>query len=161
MGSSKERGNAMTENPAFDETRTEPLYQRLARLVDAVANCKKHGNDVWEPKHRALVETLVERYMPSGSGFDAGTKIDWQRSGADRLVFTTSYHHMNDGGFYDGWTEHVVTVKPSLAFGISLSVGGRDRGDIKNYIGDCFDEALCQHVSDGAVKRLAECVAAS
>jgi hypothetical protein len=73
---------------------------------------------------------------PSGSGFDAGTQVNEDRS--DILLFTTAYHHMDEDGFYDGWTEHTVRVKPSLAWGFDLTVSGRDRNDIKDYIADVF-----------------------
>jgi len=45
---------------------------------------------------------------------------------------------MNEHGFYDGWTEHRITVKPSLAFGFELTISGRDRNEIKDYLSDVF-----------------------
>jgi hypothetical protein len=38
---------------------------------------------------------------------------------------------------------------PSLAFGFNLSVGGRDRNDIKEYIGEAFDGVLRCEVKEG------------
>lgn len=91
-------------------------------------------------ERRDFIEAIVKEYMPSGSGFDNGTTIDLDASREDRLVFNTAFHHMNEGGFYDGWTEHTVTVKPSF-WGTSIKVGGRDRNLIKDYIGDTFHHA--------------------
>ena len=54
----------------------------------------------------------------------------------------THFHHMNDGGFYDGWTEHSVVVTPSLVYGFDTRITGRDRNDIKNYIGEEMDLRL-------------------
>lgn len=122
------------------------LYAELALLLNAIENCKKTGNDEWARRHREKAEALVKAHMPSGSGFDAGTHLDVSCSSADKLIFNTSFHHMTSEGFYDGWTSHDVTVKPSLAFGIEVRVGGRDRNDIKDYIHSTFHDALTQEV---------------
>jgi hypothetical protein len=118
------------------------LYSELASLVQARANCAESGNDEWFSRHAERIETLVSEHMPSGSGFDSGTKIDLDASHADKLVFTTSFHHMHESGMYDGWTEHTVTVTPSLTSGFHLRISGRNRNDIKEYIADCFNVAL-------------------
>jgi hypothetical protein len=89
-----------------------------------------------------LARHLVKDYLPSGSGFDAGTTLDEGASSPDKLVFDTSFHHMDEHGGYDGWTEHKVIVTPSLAHGCDLRVTGRDRNDIKSYIGETFAHAL-------------------
>jgi len=52
---------------------------------------------------------------------------------------------MNDGGMYDGWTEHTVSITPAFA-GINVSVSGRNRNDIKDYLGDTFQCALTAEV---------------
>lgn len=92
------------------------------------------------------IEKLVKEHMPSGSGFNAGTEILYEYRDrplkGDMLVFKTSFHHMNDGGYYDGWTEHKVIIEPCLMFDFKLKVTGRDRDQIKDYIGDVFHEAL-------------------
>lgn len=136
---------------------TQPryLYAELSALVAARLNCiaddaRYKPTDVsqsitmrrgWIDKHTERIHNLVGNHMPSGSGFDQGTGLDLDASHADKLVFTTSYHHMNDGGMYDGWTEHTVTVTPSFN-GLNIRVSGRNRNDIKEYIRDCFDSAL-------------------
>jgi len=96
---------------------------------------------VWEDTHEATIAHLVDDLMPSGSGFDNGTRIDLDRSHAEKLVFTTSYHHMNDGGYYDGWTDHVITVTPSFR-GVNIRVSGRNRNGLADIVFDTFDHAL-------------------
>lgn len=86
-------------------------------------------------------EMLVSEHMPSGSGFDNGTKIVIEKSNLSRLVFTTSFHHMNEHGFYTGWTDHTVTLKANLD-GHVIKVSGRDRNGIKEYIESTFWDAL-------------------
>jgi hypothetical protein len=124
------------------------LYQELASCLTAAANCLVSGNAEWLGRHKDRAERLVRDMMPSGSGFDNGTTLDFDKSNGNRLVFVTAFHHMNDGGMYDGWTEHTVTVTPSFVGGFDLRVSGRDRNDIKDYIGDSFQHALSQDVPD-------------
>lgn len=120
------------------------LYQILASCLNAIENCRESGNDEWLRQHTETIESLVSNYMPSGSGFDNGTKLDFDASkGGEKLVFSTSYHHMDDG-MYDGWTEHTVTVRPSLIFDFDMKISGRDRNEIKDYMAETFNYALSQ-----------------
>lgn len=121
-----------------------PLYRFLATKVQARLNCKAKPDQYghWLQRHEDDIVEAVKRYLPSGSGFDSGTQIDLDRSTGEKLVFTTSFHHMHESGMYDGWTEHTITVKPSLMYGFSFTVSGRDRNYIKDLIGQTFDHAL-------------------
>lgn len=118
------------------------LYAKIATLLDARKRCSDTGNTEWSARHTETIEALVQHNLPHGSGFDIGTKIDFDKSTPSKLVFRTSFHHMNEHGMYDGWTDHTVTVRPSLAFGCTLTIGGRDRNDIKDYITESFSHAL-------------------
>lgn len=124
------------------------LYAKLASLVVAIQNCEKSGNAEWKERHTEKLEALVKEHMPSGSGFDAGTRLDVLESSSNRLVFVTSYHHMNEAGMYDGWTDHAVIVKANLAFGFRLIVGGRDRKGFKDYCADVFHTALQTDIAE-------------
>jgi hypothetical protein len=117
------------------------LYSALASAVGARLRCKASGNTEWYGKWEDQIESLVAEHLPSGSGFDSGTKLDLEKSHADKLVFTTSYHHMDEAGGYDGWTEHVVVVTPSFQ-GFNIRVSGRNRNDIKYCIDGEFHSAL-------------------
>jgi hypothetical protein len=122
-------------------TFTQPLYRYLAQICDAAITCKNNGWKDSEAEHIERACTLVENLMPYGGGFDNGTSLDFDASHQNRLVFTTAFHHMTDG-YYDGWTEHDVSVSASLRDGIKVVVHGRDRDDIKDYIAEVFDYAL-------------------
>lgn len=123
------------------------VFQSIARKIQARDNCLKAGDKPeWAVKHEQDVLALVQNYLPSGSGFDSGTKIDLDRSTPEKIVFFTSFHHMNDDGFYIGWSNHDVIVRPSLTWGFDLRVTGRDRKNIKEYIGESFDHDLRQEV---------------
>jgi hypothetical protein len=119
------------------------LYSELASTVDAMHTCERKPEQYgeWAGKHAEQISTLVREHMPSGSGFDSGTQMDCEQSHAEKLVFTTSFHHMDDNGYYCGWTDHTVTVTPSFS-GFNLRVSGRNRNDIKDYIHDAFSQAL-------------------
>lgn len=116
------------------------LYSELASAVQARRNCAEHNNTEWFEKWTDYIESM-QSHLPHGSGFDCGTKIDLDASHAEKLVFTTSFHHMNDAGMYDGWTDHIVTVTPSFS-GFNLRVSGRNRNDIKEYIAEEFHNCL-------------------
>ena len=118
------------------------LYKYLANQLSRIAYMER--NDRYEDAEdiRSTVDDFVKANFPSGSGFDAGTKLDWDRTTQTKLVFTTEFHHMNDGGYYDGWTEHVIYAKPHFLFDVDLRVTGRDRNQIKDYIGETFQLIL-------------------
>jgi hypothetical protein len=121
------------------------IYSKIAMLVSARIQCEKTGNTEWFNNHTERISEMVSENLPSGSGFDLGTTLDLNLSTADHLVFYTSFHHMYVG-MYDGWTEHMVTVTPSLANGFNLRITGRNRNDIKEYIGQLFTETLNQEM---------------
>jgi hypothetical protein len=118
------------------------LYQIMASLIQARINCRASGNREWFERHTDRLEHLAKCYLPSGGGFDNGSKLDLSESTPERIVLSAPYHHMNDGGMYDGWSEHTVIVTPSLASGFNLRITGRDRNAIKAYIAECFYDAL-------------------
>jgi hypothetical protein len=113
------------------------LFVAIARAISARDNCRNSGNSEWEEKHSETIENLCRQHLPNGSGFDAGVKLD-DTSTPEKLIFRADFHHLNDGGFYDGWTTHNVTITSSLVHGINIRVSGRDRNGIKDYIADTF-----------------------
>jgi hypothetical protein len=114
------------------------LYQVLASICQARLNCLASKNGEWEARHENKLCALVKHYLPHGAGFDNGTKFDFDRSTGEKLVFTTAYHHMNEAGMYDGWTEHTVIITASLISGFDVRVTGRNRNEIKDYIASAF-----------------------
>jgi hypothetical protein len=121
-------------------------------MVQARLNCIQSGNAEWRDRHEARAELLVRKHMPSGGGFDSGVQIDLDQSTQNKLVFRTSFHHMNEVGYYDGWTDHEVIVTPDLAHGYTMRITGRNRNDIKDYMHECFDMALSTEVDDAELQ---------
>jgi hypothetical protein len=121
-----------------------PVYRALATTIEARQNCVKAGNQEWQCRHSETLIQIAENCLPSGSGVDCGTKLDIEFSNPDKLVFDVDYHHMSDGGYYDGWTKHQVIVTPSLGHEFSLQITGPDRNDIKEYLHEIFHAALSE-----------------
>jgi len=119
----------------------------LSSLLEAMENCRKSGNAEWLEKHGQRIASIVSTYMPSGAGWDCGTKLDMDKSARDKLVFYGSFHHMDDWGGYDGWTDHTITVRPGFT-GPSITISGRDRNNIKAYIHELFYDSLSRIVED-------------
>jgi hypothetical protein len=130
-----------------------PIYKALASLIQAVHNCRDSGNVEWLEIHGENANQIVKSFMPSGSGWDCGTKMDWDASTPEKLVFYGEFHHMDEGGCYDGWTKHCIIVRPSLANDFDLRITGHDRNEIKEYLHLKFDVALRQVVDQVADKR--------
>ena len=124
------------------------LYQRISALLTARKNCETSGNTEWHRRHTDALLAIVQRYMPSGSGFDSGTQIDLDRSKPNRLVFDTSFHHMDGNGYYDGWTDHRIAATPDFISRFSLTISGRDRNKIKDFVYDTFATTLNQEVKE-------------
>lgn len=122
-------------------------YQEIASRLVARENCAKSGNEEWYDKHQDVIDKIMAG-APSGSGIDSGTKFNEEKSNENKLVFETAFHHMNDGGMYDGWTEHQIIVTPSLTFGFELKITGKDRNQIKEYLYDVYSQWLNEDVEE-------------
>lgn len=121
---------------------TMPLFRVLAQVCANLRHAQSAENTVWINKWGATAKELVKEYMPSGSGFDDGTKIDLDSSDDTTLVFETSFHHMDEHGGYTCWTEHKVHVRPNLAHGFDVRVTGSNKNEIRDFISETFHYAL-------------------
>lgn len=126
-----------------------PLYQILFSTFEAWDVCRGRPNVEWQRKHKDRLESLVKNHLPSGGGWDCGTNSDWDawRRKPETMVFRGSFHHMNAAGYYCGWSDHTITVKPSFS-GITIQISGTDRDNIKEYIHEVFHEALTQQCDE-------------
>jgi hypothetical protein len=122
------------------------VYQIIASSLQAYNNCIENKNTEWLDRHRETIKRIVENYLPSGSGFDSGTRFDIDESEPNKLIFYTSYHHMNSSGCYDGWSDHTITVTPSLSNGFDLHITpDKDYFDLKEieYQVAMYDACTC------------------
>lgn len=110
------------------------LYQILAQTLEWEPPAGE-----WSDKRQERLDSIMAE-MPSGSGWDLGTKLgDYSKS---KIVLHGAFHHMNGDGYYDGWTEHNIVIRPSLSHGFELTVTGRDRNGIKDYLAEMFQDVL-------------------
>jgi hypothetical protein len=117
-------------------------FKAIYDVSIALENCIQSNNLDWEGIWSERIKKIMET-APSGSGFDSGTQLDSVQK--NKIVFTTAFHHMNDAGYYDGWTEHKVIVTPDFSC-IDIKVTGRNRNDIKDYIEEVFGNWLTSEV---------------
>lgn len=123
---------------------------RLSELKQQISNCIDSGNTTWQYRAEGEFDQLM-RTAPSGSGFDSGTLLELATD--NTLIFNTSFHHMNDHGMYIGWTHHRIVVK-AIFNGFDLRVTGKDKRDIKEYIGEVFYQWLSTEVLTGMSKQM-------
>jgi len=127
----------------------KPVYQELISKIVAMENCEKTGNTEWYDNHSLAIHDIEMDNLPSGSGIDSGTRVNLDKTTANKLVLDSSYHCMNQDGFYDGWIDFTVTVTPSLLSGIDIDIKGNfsqrhnKYADVKEYLQDVFSMSLC------------------
>lgn len=98
-------------------------------------------NEVWKEKHEIRINEMLE-LLPHGSGIDEGIKFDWEGSKKDKLIFNFGFHHLNENGYYDGWTNHKLIVIPSFIGGYAMDIKGINRNMVKDYLYDVFSDVF-------------------
>jgi hypothetical protein len=111
------------------------LINRIYRAIQARKQSESKNNE-WFSKWSNYLESL-NKYLPSGSGIDSGSKIDTENSTENKIIITFEYHHMNENGYYDGWTSHKLILKPTFD-SFDMKITGKDRNQIKDYLYDTF-----------------------
>lgn len=125
-----------------------PLYQRIARTIRAINNnCKRDGKELWYARHCDTLQSYQEE-LPSGSGFDSGCKIR-QTVAQNAFCVDVAFHHMDEHGWYDGWSKHSVTVTADLAFGFEIKIKTTEPNDhaddlFLDFLGESIHYALEQ-----------------
>jgi hypothetical protein len=126
---------------------SKAIIEMLHTAIVARKNCIESENETWRHHWEYLIRAIELNALPSGAGFDSGTTVDLDQSTLDKIVLHTSYHHMNDAGYYDGWTEHTVRVYPAFD-GIRLTISGPDRDGWKDYGHEVFHQCLLASVDE-------------
>jgi hypothetical protein len=118
----------------------QTLISFISQAITAYKNCEKSGNTEWKQKWENNI-ARCEMFLPSGAGIDSGTQIDIESSKDNCLVLNFSFHFMNEVGMYDGWETYKAKITPTFA-GIDVKVIGKNRNDIKEYLGDTMRDYL-------------------
>lgn len=120
------------------------LLQAIASTLEARRNCIASKNVEWKAKHEQTLLEL-ENQLPSGSGFDSGTRICIDECTEKKIVLETSFHHMDEHGMYTGWSNHAIVITPGFV-GFYIRVTGRNVDAIKDHITQEFAQCLSGEV---------------
>jgi len=89
-----------------------------------------------EEKLQSMLELL-----PHGSGIDSGISFEIKESTYTKLVFQFGFHHLNENGYYDGWSYHKLIIVPEFG-GFKLNITGKNRNNIKDYLYQLFQNVF-------------------
>ena len=134
----------------------KPLYQHLATAIDSHKRCEADVHKIrgglgglhesflplreeWSARWLARAEAMLA-CLPHGSGLDGDWAIDWEQTRENRIVLRIPYHHMDSNGYYCGWSDLRFVIRPSLLFGVQLSLTGTGRGN--SDLADCLHESV-------------------
>ena len=122
------------------KTMKQKVYKHLAMTLLARNNCVESSNKEWEERHEDTLDKIEKNHLPSGSGFDSETIFNKSQSKPEKLILHTSFHHMDGNGSFNGWSEHMITVTPSLVFGIEIEITKDD--DYRKEMKENYKEAI-------------------
>lgn len=122
------------------------LYQLFDRHITG-SRTKPPFNEF----HLDRLNELLNK-LPTGSGIDAGTTIAFEECKWNKIVFDSAYHVMDSNGYYDGWIEFKVIVRPSFT-GIDLEIKPLRRKTyfnnyLRDYVFDVFWDALNSEIEE-------------
>ena len=124
--------------------RPQTLAAAIVAVQTSIDNCRAHGNTEWLARWQTRMARLKD-LLPSGGGIDSGTTIE--SIDRDAIVLSCSFHHMNENGYYDGWTEHKIRILPCFDGGVDVRVSGRNRNEIRDYLGETYEYTMTRHVT--------------
>jgi len=119
------------------------VYQILARTLQSLRNCT---NEDWIEKYSNKIK-LIENNLPSGSGINSGCKILVDNCNDSKIVIQCDFHHMDDNGYYCGWTEHKCIITPDFN-DFNMKITGNNKNMIKDYLFDTIYQDLNKEVKE-------------
>lgn len=132
------------------------VYEKLAMCVNALRNSLKTNNQECVGEHKKDIAKYLDKYLPRGSGIDNGMFFSHLQSDDNKMVICSSFHVLDENGFYDGWIDFTVEIYPAFVGGINLKIEGNftnrvncireDASDIKEYLYEVFYDALVQEI---------------
>jgi hypothetical protein len=109
---------------------------KLAGTIQAYQNCIKSGNKEWEETHLDVINEMCSN-LPHGSGIDGKCEVMFPESTANKIQIFVEFHHLDENGYYDGWTEHRLYITPTFGY-FNINISGRNKNGIKEYLSDLF-----------------------
>ena len=126
------------------------VYQEISRKFSLYNRNLDHYNKILKP-----IEYYVKKYLPSGMGMGVGVDngsdfdFDYEKSKENKLIFNSSFHPMNDGGYYISWIPFKIVVVPCLSFGYDIKIIGKFKNPYdKDYLLVSFCSALDTNIED-------------
>ena len=121
------------------------LYNAIAKQTGWIT-----PNAEFEVEKYDKLQELAE-YLPSGSGIDSGCTIDEENSTKNKIIIHSSFHHMDENGFYCGWSDFTVTVTPDFVNDFKLKIVGNNAiypafSYTKDYLYELFRESLNENI---------------
>lgn len=119
------------------------LVQSIDRSPDSNSPSNKTAHE-WVQLYTTAANDIVKKYLPSGSGFDAGSLIDWETTQSEYIVISAPFHPMDAHGYYKDWVELMVAITPSL-IGFNLHIMGSPEPEVdelKDYVHQVFSDCL-------------------
>jgi hypothetical protein len=113
---------------------------KLAGTIQAYKNCIASNNTEWQNNHLDAINAMNEN-LPHGSGIDGKCDILLDCSTDKRILVFVEFHHMDETGYYDGWTEHILHITPTFG-SFNIRISGKDKNGIKNYLSELFYSAF-------------------
>jgi len=120
---------------------------KFARNLAGYQQCKEG----YKGPHEEAINKYIN-LLPHGSGIDAGVKFNFDESKPDKLVFSFGFHHMDENGYYDGWSDHKLIITPDLEYGYKIRITGKDRNTIKDYLYQLFYEYFYYDIKEPTFK---------
>lgn len=97
-----------------------------------------------------MSERRMKLFEAIATAGDNGTAIDFDSITEARITLSAPFHHMDANGYYDGWEDYSITLRPSFIGRISVTVRGRNRNDIKSYLAEMFEHTLTRDIIESA-----------
>lgn len=85
---------------------------------------------------------FCRKYLPHGSGFDNGVRVNLVKSKSNKIVLDVPFHPMDENGMYMEWVRYTCTIVPDFAFGFDLDIKGPYKNGLRTYIDDTLYQAL-------------------
>jgi hypothetical protein len=103
------------------------VVEALASALSTMRSCER---EEMADRAKERVGKIQQELLLSGSGNDAGSEVLVDLCSDRKIVIQSDFHHMDENGFYSGWTKGVFTITPSF-HGIEVKFVVRGRPDIK------------------------------
>lgn len=95
------------------------------------------------------VRFYASEFLPHGSGIDNGCVVDIKKSSLSKIILSVDWHHMDEHGYYDGWSTYTVTIAATFGDMHHIKVtGGRKDETVKNCIVQALDMAFANDVTE-------------